>query len=69
MLGCRCLVLTQCCCSLLGDKANTGENNQAIKDPEPHTGGGLNLTFIIIPVVAVVVITALVAIAVFFCRR
>ena len=46
-----------------------GINTGARQDPEEHTGGGLNLIFVIIPVVAVVVITAIVVIAILVCRR
>ena len=46
-----------------------GVNTGARQDPEEETGGGLNLTFVIIPIVAVVVITAIVVIAVLVCRR
>ena len=44
-------------------------NADARQDPEEHTGGGLNLIFVIIPVVAVVVITAIIVLAVLLCRR
>ena len=46
-----------------------GVNTGARQDPQEHTGGGLNLIFVIIPVVAVVVITAAVVLAVLVCRR
>ena len=44
-------------------------NAGARKGEEPNEGQELNLTLIIIPVAAVVVITALVALAVYLWRR
>lgn len=44
-------------------------NAGARQDPEEHTGGELNLIFVIIPVVAVVVITAIIVFVVLVCRR
>ncbi len=50
-------------------KQDGGINTEARKDPEEHAGGGLNLTFVIIPIVAVVLITTVVVITVFVCKR
>ena len=52
-----------------GNEGGDGGLAGARKDPESHEGEGLNLIFIIIPVVAVIVITALVALAIYLCRR
>ncbi|KAJ7372548.1 hypothetical protein OS493_019057 [Desmophyllum pertusum] len=46
-----------------------GIDPEAQQRPEELSGGGLNLTFVIIPIVAVVLITAVVVIAVLVCRR
>ena len=51
-----------------GDSSKGGFTGAA-QDPEEHAGGGLNMKFIIIPVAALIALTAIIVIAVVVCRR
>lgn len=52
----------------LGDSSKGGSTG-AVQDPEEHAGGGLNMMFIIIPVAALIALTAIIVFAVVVCRR
>ena len=51
-----------------GDSPKGGSTG-AVQDPEEHAGGGLNMMFIIIPVAALIALTAIIVIAIVVCRR
>lgn len=51
-----------------GDSSKGGSTG-AVQDPEEHAGGGLNMMFIIIPVAALIALTAIIVFAVVVCRR